>query len=193
MPQSARVSEHTRLLSVPGRQLQGALESEPMAWDSLLSPPSPGCFLVETASRWRGGDAGRSVRSALPGPLLARASDLSPRPVGQSQLSADVGKQWGGWTGRLSGPALCPENLLCHGSSARQAQPSGHFQCPQQDRASGPSSLHLDQLTDPGGHLLPTGPRNRSLQYKCKCAAVGAGRSSLCCRLGTGADTGRER
>lgn len=92
-------------------------------------------------------------------------------PWGRSQLSADVGKQRGGWMGRLSGPALCPENLLCHCSSARQAQPTGHFPCPWQDRAVGPSSP-ASCSADHGGYLLPMGPRNRSLQYKCKCAAV---------------------
>lgn len=104
-------------------------------------------------------------------PLLAQASDLSPRPMRQSQLPADIGKRLGGWTGRLSGPALCPENLLCHCSSARQAQPTSHFPCPWQDKAGGPSSLPLAQLTMVAT-LLPPGPGNRSLQYKCKFAVV---------------------
>lgn len=91
--------------------------------------------------------------------------------MGQSQLPADTGKRLGGWAGRLSGPALCPENLLCYCSSARQAQPTSHFPCPWQDKAGGPSSLPLAQWTMVAT-LLPAGPRNRSLQYKCKFAVV---------------------
>lgn len=109
--------------------------------------------------------------SASPSPWLVQASDLSPRPMGRSQLPADVGKRLGGWTGRLSGPALCPENLLCHCSSARQAQTTSHFPCPWQDRAGGPSSPPLVQLTTVAT-LLPPGPGNRSLQYKCTFTGV---------------------
>lgn len=153
-----------RLLSVPGRQPHEALDYAPDHFGLTAKPLGGLVFLAETTFRVE-----MKVRltiysctqsqegSALASPLLAQASDLSPRPVGQSQLSADVGKQQGGWTGRLSGPAWCPENLLCHCSSARQAQPTGHFPCSWQDRAVGPSSP-ASSSADHGGRPPPRRP-----------------------------------
>lgn len=133
----------------------------------------------------------------LPGPtfLWHRSLTSFPGLWGQSQLPADAGEY------RKDGQAacwgrLCAQRTFCAtGPWARPAQCISHFLCPWRGRAAGPAlsciSAQLTTVATPNPHkALETEVSN--INANVLRGPVGAGRSSLQHRPGTGADTGPE-